>query len=71
MFMLKPIYNTSPNFLTKDMGQIMVLMGNILSAYWVNVVPLHCFSRISISNLFIIIFGLDFYKSLSIYYNSY
>jgi hypothetical protein len=71
MFMLEPIYNTGPHLLAKDMGHIMVLMGNILGAYWVNVVPPHCFSRISISNLFIIIFGLDFYKSLSIYYNSY
>jgi len=37
-----------------------------------NVVPLHCFSRIFIFKICLSpIFCLDFYKSLSIYYDSY
>jgi hypothetical protein len=56
-------YNTSAPFWTNTMGQIVVLLGNILGAYsWIHI----GWVRLSFLTLFVTTFGLDFYKSLGI-----
>jgi hypothetical protein len=45
------MYNISSHFWVKDMGQIVMILENILGVYfWVHVVSPHCLSIISIHN---------------------
>jgi hypothetical protein len=39
------------------MGQIVVLLGNILSTYWVHVASIHCLSKTPFLTLFLAIFA--------------
>jgi hypothetical protein len=45
------------------MGQIVVLLGNILGTYWVHVASIHCLSKIPFLALFIAIFAQGFTRA--------
>jgi hypothetical protein len=48
------------------MGQIVVLLGNILCTYWVHVASNHCWSKIPFLTLFIAIFAQGFTRAWAI-----